>query len=269
MAKFSKKLIRKIIALIEEDAYTTTSICKIVGISTKSFYEWRTTKPDFARDIDAASERREEELRTQARHALRSKLKGHTQIVSRTVYVPSEDDPSQLVIKQHVVTEKQCAPDTATINQALNNVTYGKTTDNRTFESRSRLSAPPLAIQVDKDKIANDLRSLENQQTHRASIENENKTDDNRYEEECKEETKEAKTKTGQPEKADTEKPIKKDESITTIDDLQNALNKHEYEAKHLKMAIKQMREQESKNKWQPTPCLPPPLRGRAYRFRG
>ena len=58
MGKYTQKLVEKISSLIEEDNYTITEICRIVGISRNVFYEWRTTKPEFSEALNQAFEAR-------------------------------------------------------------------------------------------------------------------------------------------------------------------------------------------------------------------
>lgn len=74
MAKYSEKLVEKIVSLIEEDAYTITDICAILNISRKTFYGWRESKPEFDKAVEEATEVREEKLLVKARESLKKKL---------------------------------------------------------------------------------------------------------------------------------------------------------------------------------------------------
>lgn len=261
MAKYSKKLTEKIVALIEEDAYTTTDICKIVGISKKSFYEWRMTKPDFAKAIKYASERREERLRLLARRALHDKLQGHIQRVSRTVYVPSEEDLSILVIKQHIVTEKQCLPDTATIAQALNS---GNVADRRFLGGHQPLETPPLSIRVDEGKVEKDLNVLNKQQ---GDIQENAKVRhiDNEVQLKGKDRT-EAREEISNGE-MEVITQMEHDNGLV-LDQLKEKQSGLEAEISRIEKSIAEIKQEELKKSWQATPCLPPPLRGIAYRYR-
>ncbi|MFV0419428.1 MAG: helix-turn-helix domain-containing protein, partial [Dysgonomonas sp.] len=62
MAKYNEKLVEKIIALVEEDAYTISQICDMLRISRKTFYEWKETKPEFRKALEDAEDRRDENL---------------------------------------------------------------------------------------------------------------------------------------------------------------------------------------------------------------
>lgn len=119
MPIYNEKTVANIIALIEEGNHSITTICKIVGIGRKTFYDWKNNHPEFLSAIEDAEQRRTEELMELANNELRKKLEGYYETVTRTVYIPSEDEPETLSIKQHVVTKKFCAPDTKTIMEVL------------------------------------------------------------------------------------------------------------------------------------------------------
>lgn len=119
MATYNKKTVSQITALIEDGNHSISTICKIVGIGRKTFYDWKNAHPDFVAAIEEAEQRRSEELYELANKGLERKLEGYYEMVSRTVYVPSPDDPEQLEIKQHVVTRKFCEPDTKLLLDVL------------------------------------------------------------------------------------------------------------------------------------------------------
>ena len=121
MGKYTPKLVKKIAELIEGDNYTITDICRIVGISRNVFYEWKAIKPDFSEALNQAFEVREERLKQQARKSMRQKLAGHKQIETKTTYMVSKDsdDPHTLVVKEYVVKEKYCQPETSAIIHTL------------------------------------------------------------------------------------------------------------------------------------------------------
>ncbi|MBB4034526.1 transposase-like protein, partial [Dysgonomonas hofstadii] len=52
--KYSERLVDKIVKLIEEDRYTITEICRAFKLNTKTFYEWKKTKPEFRKAIEEA-----------------------------------------------------------------------------------------------------------------------------------------------------------------------------------------------------------------------
>jgi len=159
MAKYSEEIVYKIVDLIEEDNYTTTQICEIVGISRKVFYEWRNYKPEFRRALKDAAEVREEKIRIIARKSLKKKLEGYTKIETKKVYVPDKDsdDPEKLVLKEYVVKEKYYEPDAAIINHIL---TEEKKSRRKRDEENERLPTP-LIIEVTDERAKEQLELLE------------------------------------------------------------------------------------------------------------
>lgn len=157
MGKYTQKLVDKITVLIEEDNYTITEICHIVGISRNVFYEWKATKREFAEALNEAEEIREENLRQQARRSMRQKLEGHKQIETKTTYIASKDsdNPHTLVVKEYVVKEKYCVPETSAIIHSLS----GGHTESKARKQFQPTS--PLIIEVDTEKTKRDLERLQ------------------------------------------------------------------------------------------------------------
>lgn len=157
MGKYTQKLVDKITVLIEEDNYTITEICHIVGISRNVFYEWKASKPEFAEALDEAEGVREEKLRQQARRSMRQKLEGHKQIETKITYTASKDsdDPHTLVVKEYVVKEKYCVPETSAIIHTL----AGGYTEPK--GRKQPQPTGPLIIQVDSEKTKRDLERLQ------------------------------------------------------------------------------------------------------------
>lgn len=70
------------------EGMSVINICKAIGITRKSYYEWKATKPEFAEAIAEASERAYDEMITMARQALRERIEGYTVEESVCTYVP-------------------------------------------------------------------------------------------------------------------------------------------------------------------------------------
>ena len=119
MARYNKQLVDRILELTEDGAYSISQICDTVNISRKTFYKWKQSHPGFAAELIAAENRRFESLKDDARLVLHRKLEGYITEIKRTVYIPDKDDPTQLVLKQQVITEKFCEPDTRFLLQLL------------------------------------------------------------------------------------------------------------------------------------------------------
>lgn len=154
MRKYNKSMIDRIISLIEEDTLTIVDICKMVGISRKVFYEWKTLRPDFAEAIDDALENREEKLRQKARRAMQKKLEGYKQVETKTTYVTSDEDETSMVVKKYVVKEKFCIPETSAITYSMSS---GRGFHNQ--ENPEQTTAP-LCITVTDEKARQNLEYL-------------------------------------------------------------------------------------------------------------
>lgn len=119
MAKYSEKLAEKIARLIEEDSYTVSEICNMLGISRKSFYKWKEDKAEFKASLTEAEERRNEKFMVKARKSLKMKLEGYTLIEERITYIPDDNDPSGWKPKSKVIRKKEYAPDDSAIRFVL------------------------------------------------------------------------------------------------------------------------------------------------------
>lgn len=118
MAKFSKKLVEAIVEMVECDM-SVTDICKAVGITRKTFYEWMRTKPEFARAVADARERAYEELIILARQALRERIVGYTVEETTYTYEPSSYDEEDMVLKKKVVKQKRKEPSITSLNNMI------------------------------------------------------------------------------------------------------------------------------------------------------
>ena len=152
MAKYSENLKEKIVNLIEEDGYSITDICKALNISRKSFYMWRDEKPEFGKEIREAAERRDEKIAAQARLSLKRKLEGYTLTETKWKYVPDEDNPGELKLKEKIVKVKEYVPDNRTIMIALDRDPVNK--------DRPEEKATPLHITVVDDNTRRQLEIL-------------------------------------------------------------------------------------------------------------
>lgn len=149
MATYNKKIVEQIIDLMEEGGHSVSAICKIVGIGRRTFYDWRNAHPEFSQAMEEAEQRCSEELRELANKGLRRKLDGYYQTVSRTVYVPSMEDPETLEIKQHVVIRKYCEPDTKLLLEILN-IGMGK---RKRVGVKSKGINPPLVVKRNEKDV--------------------------------------------------------------------------------------------------------------------
>ena len=155
MAKYSEKLVEKIVTFIEKDCHSISEICNILRISRKTSYEWRKEKPEFAEAIEGALQYCEDRLVVHARISLHKKVEGHTLTEVKTTYIPDKDDPSQLKIKSKVVKTKEYAPDTSSIKLVL------ERNDRRAEKQHSsEMEKKPFQIIVDDQKAADQILLL-------------------------------------------------------------------------------------------------------------
>lgn len=156
MAKYDEN-IKEQIALLVEEGHSVSSICKITGIGRRTFYEWKNRHQDFAEMLEEAEQQRIEELHELANKALRKKLNGYYQTVSRTVYTPSEDESETLNIKQHTVTRKYCEPDTALLLEVLGYRT-NKTKRKRNLAGKG--VNPVLVVKKNEAEVQKDIEEV-------------------------------------------------------------------------------------------------------------
>ena len=78
MAKYNKKIVDNICALIRTDSYTIAEICEQVGISKETYYQWLKTKPDFSDAIKKAEDEFNDLIIAEAKRSLVKMIRGYT-----------------------------------------------------------------------------------------------------------------------------------------------------------------------------------------------
>ncbi|WP_305377155.1 phBC6A51 family helix-turn-helix protein [uncultured Duncaniella sp.] len=125
MAKYSKKMVAKIVGLLKSDTYTIAEICRQVGISTQTYHEWVNTREDFALAVEEAREELMQSMVIEAKKSLRKKIQGYDVTETKVVTVPSnqktQDGKEKPRIKEQTTTKKHIQPDTAAIIFTLTN----------------------------------------------------------------------------------------------------------------------------------------------------
>ena len=108
MAKYSKKLARRIFDLIKKDSYTIAEICANVGISERCYYDWCSKIADFADGIAHAREIFVEARLVECEKSLVKLINGYDYEEKRTIMVKNaKGDPT---IKEQTSTKKHMAP---------------------------------------------------------------------------------------------------------------------------------------------------------------
>lgn len=125
MAKYSKKIVKRIVELIKSDTYTIAEICQMVGISPRTFYDWQSEDEEFAQEIQDAKEARMQFFVAEAKKSLLKKIQGYTVQEKHTTMVDSKEKDAngkpKPKIKEQKIVDKHFQPDTAAIIFTLTN----------------------------------------------------------------------------------------------------------------------------------------------------
>lgn len=119
MAKYTKRIVEKIIEYLSTDTYTIKEVCKMVGITTKSFHEWRATKPEFDQMVEDANKARMDFFAAEAKKSMLKKIRGYEVMETQVTTIP--DKKGQPAIKEQKTFKRHIAPDTAAVIFTLTN----------------------------------------------------------------------------------------------------------------------------------------------------
>lgn len=136
MAKYSKKIVKRITDLIKKDSYTIAEICANVGISERCFYEWQKQNAEFAENIARAREQFDEIIVKEAKESLRKLVNGYEVEEKTVVYIDSKgpDGQSKPKIKEQKVVKKHFQPNPHSIEFVLTNKSQGEYKNRQTNE---------------------------------------------------------------------------------------------------------------------------------------
>lgn len=148
MTKYSNKNKDRIVELIETDAYTVSDICDMMRISRKTFYEWKNTLPEFAKALEEAEAHCEENLLMKAHLSLQKKLDGYK--LTTVTYKYVEDEYGELRLKEKVVKERECPPDTKTIMQIIDRHEEKKEQGKTALEERKPII---LTVKTEEERV--------------------------------------------------------------------------------------------------------------------
>lgn len=121
MAKYSKKVVERIVELVKSDTYTIAEICQQVGVSPATFHRWQEEHEDFALAIEEAREARMQFFVQEAKKSLLKKIQGYEVTETKVVTVPTKGDTSKPTIKEQTTMKKHIQPDTAAVIFTLTN----------------------------------------------------------------------------------------------------------------------------------------------------
>ncbi|GAE18216.1 hypothetical protein JCM6294_1085 [Bacteroides pyogenes DSM 20611 = JCM 6294] len=97
MAKYSKKVVERVVGLVKSDTYTIAEICQQVGISQATFHRWQEEHEDFALAIEEARESRTQFFVQEAKKSLLKKIQGYEVTETKVVTIPTKGDHSKLL----------------------------------------------------------------------------------------------------------------------------------------------------------------------------
>lgn len=125
MAKYNKKVVSQIVELLRSDTYTIIEVCRIVGISQRTFYAWQSEYPDFQQAVQEAKDERVQFFVKEAKKSLLKKIQGYEVEEVKTVSVggkqTDEEGNPAMYVKEQTITTKHIQPDTSAIIFTLTN----------------------------------------------------------------------------------------------------------------------------------------------------
>ena len=160
MAKYSDKLVKEIISYVEDDSFTVSEICQYLKISRKSFYEWKATKPEFAKALEDAYEHCEEKLVIMARRSLKNKIMGYAIMETKTTSVPDRNDPTGYRVIKKVTRRIDREADTATIKLVLERNDKRQAEKKAKEQEKEKPEYRPLNITVVDQEAKHNLQFL-------------------------------------------------------------------------------------------------------------
>lgn len=123
--KCTPEAVSKICELIETDSYSVKDICKKVGITTTSYFEWINVNPEFSAAIKKAKEKYLDTIAIEAEKSLVKLVRGYSVQEKQTVTIGSgkyDANGNEIPkIKEQKIIEKHFQPNTAAVIFSLTN----------------------------------------------------------------------------------------------------------------------------------------------------
>ena len=157
MAKFSKKTVERIVGLIKSDTYTIAEICRQVGITPKTFHQWKEEHPEFGQMIVDAKDERMQFFVQEAKKSLLKKIQGYE--VTETAVTTIPDKNGKPTIKEQKTTKKHIQADTAAIIFTLTNGDPEHWRNRQTTEVTGKDGKDLFASKTDEE-LAKDIEEL-------------------------------------------------------------------------------------------------------------
>lgn len=152
--KYTKENIDKICRLIEQDSYTVEEICKQVGISEATFYEWKVSHSEFLEAIKKAEAKRMESLAVDARNSLRKLVNGYVVTNTKTKTRTLTNGKTEETTEEEI---KHIEPNTAAVIFALTNSDPDNFKNKQFTENKNTVYNAPELTKEQLDKLVEKL----------------------------------------------------------------------------------------------------------------
>lgn len=121
MAKYSEEIVTRICDLLATGDHKISDVCKQVGISEPTYYEWKESKPKFLEALKEAEKKRLEAFKNMARSGLAKLLDVHEYDEETIEYIDNPKDPGKPKIKSKKIVRKKIMPNPTAVIFALTN----------------------------------------------------------------------------------------------------------------------------------------------------
>lgn len=161
MAKYSKKVIERIVELVKSDTYTIAEICQQVDISPATYHRWQDEHEDFRKLINEAHDERMQFFVLEAKKSLLKKIQGYEATETKVVTIPNKKDSEKSIIKEETTTKKHFQPDTAAIIFTLTNGDPTRWRNRQTTEVTGK-DGKDLFKGMSDEELDKEIEALEN-----------------------------------------------------------------------------------------------------------
>jgi transposase-like protein len=134
--KYTKKLAEEIYALVASGDLRIVDVCKQVGISEDTFYEWKKTKSEFSESLKRAEDSRKAAFKQLARSGLAKLLDVYEVEETTTEYVDKGGKPA---VKSKKVTKRIFMPSATAVIFTLKNLDSDNFKDKQEVEHKGEV----------------------------------------------------------------------------------------------------------------------------------
>ena len=152
--KYTEELVSTICNMIEADTYTIDEICKKVGITTTTYFEWKNVKPEFSEAVKKAEAKRMESLAVDARNSLRKLVNGYVVTNTKTKTRTLTNGKTEETTEEEI---KHIEPNTAAVIFALTNSDPDNFKNKQFAENKNTVYNAPELTKEQLDKLVEKL----------------------------------------------------------------------------------------------------------------